>query len=430
MDRRQRIYILIGILALLCPCIMGVFSTAFFLGALGCLGAGIAWRVFRKRPVKSWAGLLLAVVVFSLGLSGADLWLRLFWWQNLYYRPHEMFIRRWPRLSDLSRYYPDCVYKGEVYGDLAAMSGSRESRQPRKVEFLTDRYGFRNRSVQKDVVFDVIALGDSFSMGSGTTQSSIWAEIIAKRYGLHCYNLSLPGSPWAQFVNLAVEKPRLKTHPKTVVVWTIFGGNDLDEFYGPLDLKELPWNGALGQAMVAYQTFRKRSPVQQLLKALRRSGRRKSKRVIHAKFLDDRQMMFYSYYTQRMERTYEDIRQHENYTQLVNTMNAMKRFVDAQKMKLVIATIPCKAEVYAWTLKQGRPWSTQGSPSGFHQAVEEIAKGQGIKIIDLKPYFLEAAAKEYQQNGDLLWWYDDTHWNTKGHRVAAEVIYKQLIQAP
>jgi hypothetical protein len=61
----------------------------------------------------------LALVAIASGITilGVDLMLRLFADKLLYYRPHEMFIERWPELPLVSRYKKDVDYSGETYGD-------------------------------------------------------------------------------------------------------------------------------------------------------------------------------------------------------------------------------------------------------------------------------------------------------------------------
>ncbi len=35
--------------------------------------------------------------------------------------------------------------------------------------------------------------------------------------------------------------------------------------------------------------------------------------------------------------------------------------------------------------------------------------------------------RRWRDSGELLWWRDDSHWNPAGHKVAAELIHKRLL---
>ena len=81
--------------------------------------------------------------------------------------------------------------------------------ETRSIDFITDSYGFRNKPLDEGPVYDILLLGDSFTVGNGTTQESTWATLLSSRYNLKVYNLAIPGSPWHSYVNLAMEMERL-----------------------------------------------------------------------------------------------------------------------------------------------------------------------------------------------------------------------------
>ena len=118
-------------------------------------------------------------------------------------------------------------------GDLA----TRDYQEKRFETFETDSYGFRNTAKQATDAqhggADLIMLGDSFGVGVGTAQNQTWASLFEREYGLHAYNLSMAGSgPWHELMNLKIACPRLHCGSRTLVLWALFAGNDLQDPIG------------------------------------------------------------------------------------------------------------------------------------------------------------------------------------------------------
>ena len=105
----------------------------------------------------------------------------------------------------------------------------------------------------------------------------------------------------------------------------------------------------------------------------------------------------------------------------------MKKLSNERHLKVVIVLIPCKEEVYPWVYDQSQAWSSSRQPSGFADALEEVTRHQGIGFLDLKPYLIDAARSSYEESGQLLYWHDDSHFNPSGHRIAASIIYRELL---
>lgn len=57
-----------------------------------------------------------------------------------------------------------------------------------------------------------------------------------------------------------------------------------------------------------------------------------------------------------------------------------------------------------------------------NRIMAEFAAESGIPVLDLLPRFVEVSKSK------RLYWYHDGHWNAAGHRVAAEEIYKFLLE--
>lgn len=416
------------------PCLAGAVSTKmrsfyFFSGFYVFLGIFIVGYISAKNNFSSKTiNLFVAVMSCCFIVTLFDLISRPLLRKKLYYRTYEMFTRRWPPMPSLTRYYKNVSYEGEEYGDLAAMSGVRDYRQTRKVIFKTDSFGFRNAQTASEKVLDIIILGDSFGVGNGTSQDEIMSSVFIEKYGLKAYNLSSVGSPWAELMNLKIEFKRLKTSGKTVLLWTIFTGNDLFEAYGG-GMNPAVFNNPVKRFLVSFYTFRRRSPVRLLLKRFAERGEtdKMTDMVIARDFLDSRKILFYKPYSEQRNFTADDILRHENYEKLAAVFGEMKKYSESKHINIAVVLIPAKSEVYSWALDGKPPWTSDSKPSAFSVVVKDISRRNGFRFLDLKPFLIDESKQVFDESGELLWWYDDTHWNGKGHSAAAAVIYENIL---
>jgi hypothetical protein len=385
----------------LCACAAALAACAFFLG--------------RARAFK------LAVVLASvaLTLTAADLGLRL-----TPYAPY-----RWdeplPRMPLVRRYRRDFVGERRRSGEMARLSGVKEWAEERTVRVVTDAEGFRNGPRDESRPLDLILLGDSFGAGA-VSQEDTWTSILARDYGLNTYNLSMPGSsPWQEYVNLWMEHGRLRTRPGALVVWQLFTGNDLDDQYGPADLNALPWQGPARAWMTVVNDWRVRSPVRNMLVALRTEGYARAQ-VIPRDFPGGRKVLFYRPYVSAASRTPEQVAAHPNFAALKATVEGVKGLTDRLGLRLLVVLVPTKEEVYGWALEGGPPWSSGTRPAGFSSALARLCAERGVEFLDLKPRFVEESRRAFEESGQIFYWYDDTHLNPAGNRAAVSEIARRL----
>jgi len=116
-----------------------------------------------------------------------------------------------------------------------------------------DKNGFRNKTdLQK---YDVVALGDSFTEGSGISDSEIWPVLFAQKSNCTVYNLGMSaGSPVTYLETL--KKFGLELSPKTVIC-VLYEGNDFrSSNFSQKKIKRRP----------SLRTFYKASPLRQSIK--------------------------------------------------------------------------------------------------------------------------------------------------------------------
>lgn len=346
-------------------------------------------------------------------------------------RAREISVHTWEPMPLVFRYDRNTRFTGTTCGDLSAMSLDRSLRECREYEFRTDDYGFRNETADAGDArpFDVILVGDSFGVGAGTTQSATWATRLARDHDLAVYNLSIEGAgPWQELINFELEIDRLRVRAGATVVWAIFAGNDLDDpYYAPLKVSELPWQGRIARLVFALKKFRYRSPLRRIIVPVAGEWDAREN-VVKRDFAGGRKVLFYAPYDASRRRTREEVLRHPNFAALRDIVAAMKRLTDERHLKLAIVCLPSKEEVYSWALDGAHPWTTDPQPSGFAAALGGLSREQGIAFLDLKPRLVEESRRAYPESNELLWWWDDTHWNARGHTVAADAVYEELLR--
>jgi len=400
-------------------------NSSYFLAASFLLSLVFTIKVPGPRLMK--CGFVLAGC--CLGLALTDLSMRSFLTTKIY-GPRELFMFKWAPAPYLSRFSPNVSFTGVVTGDLAHNRGFQAYQTERTIVFKTDSYGFRNdyaEGGQTQGPIDLIMLGDSFGTGVGTTQGETWASILGQRYQMRTYNLSMPESgPWQELMNLKIESKRLHTDKKTIVLWALFSGNDLDDPYGDELTPSVShsWWGPIHSTLL---TFRNLSPIRAVAEGFQwRLRHRSVNPVVARRLADGRNVLFRPRYQIAVERTYDQVKRHPNYSKLVAVIDEMKSFTDAVHLSVVVVMVPAKEEVYSWILN-GTTMAANDTSSGFSKAVAERCDADGLTFLDLKPLLVEEARREFGQSGQLLWWNDDTHWNGRGQEFAAFTVYDRLI---
>ncbi|MBD0305524.1 MAG: hypothetical protein ICV76_03090 [Nitrospiraceae bacterium] len=391
--------------------------------------APILWYLVAPESGAALENLLLSLAALCLTIAATDLILRPMLGVRLHATPMNAFTRKLPRLPSVARWDPQVAVTVETFGDLAAMMGDTALRETRTMLFQTDSAGFRNADVERPV--DVVILGDSFGAGAGTTQGKVLSQILQTQYGWSTYNLSFPAcGPWQQYINLAIEAPRLKLTRKTTVLWLLYTGNDLDDEYGDTwKLEELPWRSGFSAWKVSYKTFRGRSPLHQLAENLSWRIKRSpdmAKNVEKRHLPDGRPVLFLKGQEEWGGRSRAQVEQHHNFPKLMRTMEAMKQWGELNGPEIAVVVLPTKGEVYP-SILHGRPQRPEDfNSSGFFQAVHSICNRISLPCVDAKPYLMETAGRLWAFSGELLWWRDDTHLDERGHEALAEFIAREI----
>jgi lysophospholipase L1-like esterase len=335
-------------------------------------------------------------------------------------------LRQWPTLPTANVHYANVDFFGWHFGDLASMTGERRHREIRRIRYQTDAAGFRNSPPPDDAPFDLVVLGDSFSVGTGTSQAEIFANQLARQANLKVLNLSISASgPWAQFMYLRDQIPKRNIRQGAPLIWVLYTGNDLIDPYGPLEDPEIPWADAVTAQQIEAANFRRLSPLGQALHQLRSPGTNQHLVTEVSLPSDPQPLLFYKLNVPVADWSPDDVRNRAEFPFLERTVAAVKAFANERSFPVRMFILPCKEEIYGWLLEGKEPWSVRRQKSSFAVAVERLAAANHIECVDLKPGLFAAAEREFQQ-GQLLWWHDDTHINPAGHAAVANLLREAI----
>jgi hypothetical protein len=403
----------------------GVIKTGWIQAAV-LITIGLFLIIATGACARVLAHVLLTMSALSLTLVASDLMLRPAFGQRLHYTPSNVSSHKLPELPIVARWDANVQMDAESYGDLAALAGDPTLQERRRIVFRTDAFGFRNLS--SDDPADILIVGDSFPAGGGTTDEETFARLLQTRYGFRTYNLSYPGGPYDEFVNFAIEWPRLKVTSSLRMIWTLYTGNDLDDAGGDnWDLHSLPWRQGFSAWLVKYRTYRNRSPLNQWTEAMRLRFRGSPPDVMVRSLPDGRPVLFAGHQEFWGTRSRQEVEQHPNFAKLTHTLVAMRELATERQVDVTVLILPTKGEVYRWLLDAREPQAEDAHSSGFARAVLDACSTAGLHCHDLKPYLVAEANRLYDAKRELLWWRDDTHIGTYGHAAIAEYIATRLL---
>jgi lysophospholipase L1-like esterase len=275
---------------------------------------------------------------------------------------------------------------------------------PKKVKWMTDRYGFRKRD-SEGTKPKVVIIGDSNIAGMGLTQEEMLSEVLE-------YQLKVPVYPYAPVgLNTFLKDSRFKKDPPQLVIVSVIERDIVDlPFPKPLKKKEVlssfyEWGNEIRRLrwVQSVGIFLDRLSKMSMLHHVRaRVGNRVIREVYHvpSKF---GLMLFLQGEAANREVPEGHLQK------AIKTIEAYDRVLKTKGIRFIFLPIPNKENIYHEYL------SNPQKPVFLETLIREL-KNRKIETVDTQKAFEE----EHQKNSGLLYFLDDTHWNGKGVRLAAE----------
>jgi alginate O-acetyltransferase complex protein AlgJ len=306
-------------------------------------------------------------------------------------------------------FYP-CMklIKLETGGDLAHDTAFAV---PKKVTWITDRYGFRKKDTE-GIKPQVVIIGDSNIAGQGLTQEEMLSEVLEEQLKVPVYPYAPVGS-----INTFLKDLRFKKDIPRVVIVSYIERDILNmpfpkryekrerfrSFYEWRDqLTQIRWVQSAG--VLLDRLFK-----MNMLNYIRtRIGNRpvRDSRSFPSKFGP---MFFVQGEAANKEVPYE------RFHKAVETIEAYDRVLKEKGIRFIFLPIPNKENIYHDFLPDPR------RPVFLEQLIQELKKRK-IETVDTQKAFED----DYRENSALLFFLDDSHWNPKGVRLAADLTVRLM----
>jgi hypothetical protein len=313
------------------------------------------------------------------------------------------------------------------------------------VHMMTDANGFRNSPPEK-ATYDSVALGDSFTRASGV--ASPWPQVLAEFTGSNVLNLADVGfGPQDELKVL--RQYGLKKQPQWVIM-AYFEGNDL-------------YDAAAYEQANPFITLRfGRYVLNQGMEAWRERSLDEAPVEVASNYRypitvtinkKDLELAFFSYYISWLSVDRQVIGSSQNYRLVTESILQVKELSEAAGARLLLVYVPSKEHVYLpylndvgilklvftdvpaieldetgflqFTSERVTPEITRQHINDQSSLLTDFAAENEILFLDLTSTFQEEAGM-----GVELYYPFDTHWNQRGHDVAAGSIGKFIEKKP
>ena len=374
---------------------------------------------------------LLWVVMLSADWLFRFTWYR--WQVTLVSRPAAEF--EGPEQPMMHRDVPE--HRG---GDLTSLLGLPsvarrfEEVRPAGVD-ISDEFGFQNNPPVRDRAYSIVTAGDSY-MASGISQDDMFAQRLARISGQSVYNYAYAGRGPLFSVERFLRDERFRKFPPHVLVWGLLerdvGGGmfaSMAERLAVLDQGSsnvttsgrVNWNALTPKALktslpstsVMAQTSKKIwNYVRYLV-----FGAITPEVAISTESVEGHPLLFYTWAVKAMRWT----RAERNPDLIINAIQFLSSYYQERGVKLVVVLIPDKEQVYRELLPPSVGVEAGPIPDSALYEIEKGLKKRDIYVVNLLDPFRSAA-----RDGILLYWPDDTHWNSKGMELAAQQVWAAI----
>ena len=396
----------------------------------------------KRSLVPVLGNVALAMLGVGIALGLVELLLRTFPnWVPLEVRVNPPVRREQPFLNET---YDVKLSNGDLYYRIRDTIGPLSPDKDRvvaHVHFTTDAHGFRNPLPEK-ATYDIVALGDSFNEAAGV--ATPWPQKLAEYTGSDVLNLGEEGFGPQDELN-ALRQYGLTKQPQWVIM-AYFEGNDL---YDAAAYEQA--NPFILTRFGGYILTKAKEAWLEKRQSEARAAVASSYRYPITVTINDNhlEMAFFSYYVTWLSLSRGAIESSQNYRLVRETILQVREFSESAEARFLLVYLPTKVHVYlpyvndaeilariftdvptleldeAGFLKFTNQTATleltrQHMDDQAH-LVADFAAEQNIAFLDLTPYFQEEAGE-----GAELYYPFDTHWNQRGHDLAAEIIARYI----
>lgn len=322
---------------------------------------------------------------------------------DIYYRPHHKYAAH----NSYEKNVDSMMIQkfGDLYKiDDAKISKKELVKQPRKMRFITDNYGFRNNKYTLEES-EIILVGDSLIIGHGNTQEDIPANQLSEISSLKVASIAYVGDPDHYEIFVKDHFNILNKNSKIILFY--FEGND---FYENKDI-HIPLNILLRKKYLHMEVNKDRILFRKIY-SKKNTFTRKIRTITHSinrKLIYVDQLSKVEYH--KVGNKYMAF--HKNYS---NRQNETYIFKNSEILNKIIAVflIPPKSKTYA-------KFINKNFSNERFLFLKDKYNAFDIPVIDLTE-LLTKKADDLLRDDKYIYWRDDTHWNSLGIKISMECV--------
>jgi hypothetical protein len=386
--------------------------------------------------VKRWwqLGSLVPAIMIVAALANFGLSFKSLDW--LAFRTWEV-ARMVEHPSGIGPFEPATIIRKEhAYGDLANLGNMKDMREYRSEEFSVDQFGFRN--VRSDQLSNPVGfvVGDSFTVGAAVRDSETLPAQLTKDAHGYFYNAGGGVEGGLDSLSEAQTISSMLHLSSGILVFQLLERSARETPYELLQLAE----DNRTRAAIEPQSIQERIERATLATAVNRFVSNDSPAVILSrKLIKGAENDFW------LPNPYRDavVRRRLNngdeilfYDGDLSPARSTKKLSPAwrayltaisgrlakENITLIVMLVPNKFTVY------GPLTDTVSRDSGgeeFLSGFEKELRTAGIPVLNLTPLFRTSAAQGLSRH-EYLYWRDDTHWNARGIKLAADALWSEI----
>ncbi len=337
------------------------------------------------------------------------------------------FFRPWEYMTGAYRYNAprtSMTMTLEGYGDLSNILGTPQFRVPRQYVWTNDAYGFRNSFATQHEYPEILVVGDSFMTSAADNDDDTFVEQLRKRTGKR-----VSGYVPANMSEFLAD-PRFHVNVPPVVLWGRVERNLLgDDGEMQTLLKDSTCFRNSKESRDALSTLKEKvkssvGPFKEYatLSIFRRTARQLLAQAVFAitgeydsqvQIAEDGSgILFFAKGIRLLGRSSDD----RDMKSVAQAVAHVRDCLAERGSTLLFLPIPDKEHVYAEKVK------AESASANVFEDFSAHLRSQNVTFVDLWPVFAGYA----QEEQELLYWPDDTHWNAKGISVAVEEVTKKL----
>jgi hypothetical protein len=273
----------------------------------------------------------------------------------------------------------------------------------------------------------LLAMGDSFSAGSNTWVTFLRSQLPSYRI------INAAVSATGVHESLYAAPRRFREFRPQVFIYQVYVGNDLQDIRRPLNWRTMPLARFIYGSLCSYLGLRSLTFANYRLAQLRSSRAPQPAQFVERPFSPATYPISVKIYTQAEPCTLEDtvLAQGDRGRDLATLIDCIKKLAgfarpECRKYVLVIPDAGQVSDFYLDHLQQlgaqvSNPKELQKDDYPLFIRLQEGVADQGIKVLNPLPLF-----KRHEQQGQRLYYADDTHLKPAGQSILGKFILERL----